>query len=764
MRATIALVGSMLVAAWGATPAHAQAQTPAASQNPDQVETVTVTANRRSENMQRVPIAISAITGEDAAKLGVTDGQSLMDQVPGLNFNRQANASIPFLRGVGSPVGQPGDEPSVAMYVDDVYLPAGAASIANFNSIENIEVEKGPQGTLFGRNATGGVIQVYTRNPTDEPELDTTLGYANYDTPSGSIYATGGIADDLDANVALYGSRQYDGWGNNQCAALYGFLGCKTSGPTYTGYDFGGRIKFLWTPTSHTTILFTLDYDKTETSEGLAFHAAPGTTAVGFPPPPGFYDVAEDEQPGFTTRQDGGSLKVTQDMGWASLVSITALRNLTSISNLDEGDSPIALVDTHLGTEETTWTQELRLLSPDEAPLTWIAGFYYYGDQTSAPYDFYGALIPVFTGGPSSALATGRQVTNSYSGFGQATATILPDTHLTGGLRYTVDTRDFNATVVLPGGPAVEAANSPMSHTWPKLTGRIALDHQFTDDIMGYIAYNRGFKSGVYNTTVFPIPGAPTQGPVSPETLDSYTIGEKGEFLDRSLRVNVEGFFYQYKNIQIDEVIGAQTVLSNAAAATMKGVDIDVTALPTDNLTLTASAEIMNGTYNDFKDGIYFVYDGAGNCTWAPFNANGCPNHPPPNYNPLTGQWNLKGLDTIQTPPFSFTLNGNYTIPSSVGPFDLDLSYFHGGDYYSDADNGLGQIAPSSPDNDKQKSLNIFNGSVGWTADSGAWGVRFWAKNITGVKYWSFNIEDAFATQYSAAPPRTFGITATSHL
>jgi iron complex outermembrane receptor protein len=304
-----------------------------------------------------------------------------------------------------------------------------------------------------------------------------------------------------------------------------------------------------------------------------------------------------------------------------------------------------------------------------------------------------------------------------------------------------------------------------MSQSFPKLTGRLSLDHQFTDDIMGYVAFNRGFKSGVYNTTVLPVPHAPTQGPVSPEVLDSYTAGLKSEFLDHRLRANVEGFYYKYRNIQIDEVVGAATVLSNAASATMNGVDADLTYLPIDNLTLTASGEYLNGRYDDFKNGIFFIYNGAGNCTFAPFNANGCPaGIVPPHYNPVTGNWNLKGLKTIQSPPFSLTLSGDYTIPSSVGPFDLNLSYFHSGDYYSDADNGLGQVSPSSPNNDKQKSLNIFNGSIGWNSENGTWGVRLWSKNITGVKYWSFNIEDALATQYSPAPPRTFGITLESHL
>jgi iron complex outermembrane recepter protein len=168
------------------------------------LQEIIVTANRREQNLQSVPIAVTAITAQTAGEMGITDTQSLAAAIPGLNFNRQANSSIPFLRGVGSPVGETGDEPSVAFYVDDVYIPAGNASVLNFSSIESMEVEKGPQGTLFGRNATGGVIQVYTRNPSSTPSIEVTGGYANYNTTSSSLYVTGPLASTLAANISLY--------------------------------------------------------------------------------------------------------------------------------------------------------------------------------------------------------------------------------------------------------------------------------------------------------------------------------------------------------------------------------------------------------------------------------------------------------------------------------------------------------------------------------------------------------------------------------
>jgi iron complex outermembrane receptor protein len=137
-----------------------------------------VTANRRPENLQSVPITAEVITAQTATEFGVTDKQSLANAVPGLTFDRSTATAVPFLRGVGPPVGQVSAEPSVSAYVDDVYTPAAGASLPNFSSLDSLEVLKGPQGTLFGRNAVGGVIEVRTRNPTPTPELDLEGGYA----------------------------------------------------------------------------------------------------------------------------------------------------------------------------------------------------------------------------------------------------------------------------------------------------------------------------------------------------------------------------------------------------------------------------------------------------------------------------------------------------------------------------------------------------------------------------------------------------------
>jgi iron complex outermembrane receptor protein len=764
---SVALVWVIGAAIASALPAAADgtSQPPSdrASIGKGQLEEVIVTANRRLESNQRVPIGIAAISGDDAQRLGVTDAQSLAGLVPGLLFNRQANTSIPFLRGVGTPVGQSGDEPSVALYIDNVYVPAGAASMASFTSIDHMEVAKGPQGTLFGRNATGGVVQVFTRNPTDRPELEVSAGYGNYDTWSTDVYASGPLTQQLLANVSAYWSDQHEGWGRNVTTGV----------PTFASRAYGARMKLLWNESERTSALLTLDYDKTVAQQGLGFMAFPGSGSLdplppfpngGFAPAPGYYDPTESFNSEGDVRQYGASLKITHDFDWAGLVSISAYRDTRNDYVLDQDAGPLPLVNVEILTPETTFTQELQLISRPGSRLAWIAGMFYFDDEAGFdPIHFTGAAFAPLPFVNSYGIVT----TQSFAVFAEATGTIFRDTHLTGGARYTWDDRTVRAGAMFGNDTRVPAPNSPQSKSWSSPSWRLVLDHQLTPDIMAYLGYSRGFKSGLFNPVV--LPGFPIDEPVDPETINAYTIGLKSEHLEHRLRVNIEGFYYDYNNIQVTQILSAVSHITNAARATIKGVDLDISAVPVDRLTLTASLEVMEGRYEAFPNGTFFVYDpvAGGNCTFvvaSPPAPVPCGGVIPPHHDPATGGWDLKGNHTIQTPPFSMSLMGQYEIPTPLGRFDLNLSWTHTGNYFASADNGKGQIPPSSSENNAQDLIDVFNGSLGWTSSDAGLEVRLWAKNLTDERYWSFADEISFATFYSPAPPRTYGLTFTKRL
>jgi iron complex outermembrane receptor protein len=694
----------------------------------DQLAEVVVTAERREQNLQSVPMGAAAFSVDQVQHLGIVDPVALASMVPGVTFNRQSQASLPYIRGVGTSVGQAGDEPSVAFYVDDIYYSSGSGSIAGFNNIDRIEVEKGPQGTLFGRNATGGVIQIFTRNPTPTPEADISFGYGNFDTKRGSIYASSALIDTLSANFDLYGSKQGDGWGKN--------LG--TGDQVYTTDQYGGRAKLLWEPSDTTSALLNVDYDVTFSSVGTGLHAVNGTLpSPPIPPPANFYDVNLTFDPDGVVRQQGASLEVIHDFGWAKATNIAAYRNTYTQYLFDEDMSPVPIINVTTTFHDRELTDELRLESAVGSSLKWTTGFYYFNDIAAEdPLIVTGlGTAPL----PDGFIAGGKQTTHSYSGFAEATATVLPDTHLTAGARYTVDQRSLATHYDIPLVGSGIAPNSPQSRSFNKVTDRLILDHNFTQDILGYIGYNRGFKSGLFNTVVFP--ATPIAPPVAPEVLDAYTAGAKTEWLDRRLRVNAEGFLYKYKNIQIDEVILGSTYLKNAASATIKGIDLDVQAIPVTNLTLTGSVEVMKGRYDSFPNGTLNTYVPGGGL--------------------IMSTTDLAGNHTVQTPPFTFSASANYLIPTArMGAFSLTAALSHIGNYYFDADNGKGQLNQGI---DRQPLVNLLNLTVDWTAPDDSFDVSLWGRNVTGEKYYSQLGNFPFGAGYSPAPPATYGITGTYH-
>src|SRR5262249_26204484 len=343
------------------------------------------------------------------------------------------------------------------------------------------------------------------------------------------------------ASVSVYWSNQSTGWGRN----------ITTGAPAFKSRDYGGRVKFLWNEAERTSALLTLDFDKTVTQQGLGFRAFPGTGSLdplppfpngGFPPAPGYYDPNENFNSDGNDRQYGASLKITHDFDWSRLVSISAYRDTRADYLLDEDSGPLPIVNVQIATPETTFTQELHLISRSGASLAWIAGIFYFNDKAGFdPIRFTGlgfAPLPFV-------YSYGIQTTQSYAVFTQATGAIHSETHLTAGARYTRDDRAERAGAVFGGGALVPAPNSPQSKSWSSPTWRLVLDHSLAPDMMAYVGYSRGFKSGLFNPVV--LPGAPIDAAVNPETLDAYTVGLKSEYLQHRLRVNIEGFYYNYK-------------------------------------------------------------------------------------------------------------------------------------------------------------------------------------------------------------------------
>jgi iron complex outermembrane receptor protein len=686
-----------------------------------QLEEIVVTAERREENQQRVPVAISVVTGAEALNQGVVGTASLTQAVAGLQFNLQANGATPFIRGVGTVDGATGNESSVATYVDGVYIGSVNGALFELNNIDHIEVLKGPQGTLFGRNATGGVIQIITKDPTSTPSADFRAGYGNYANTQGSFYGTTGLGDTLAVNLAAYGRNQADGFGHDLV----------TGQSTFTHHDLGGRTKALWTPIDGTRVTLSADYNRTRNEDGIGFHVIPGSVAIdGQTRFNGFYNNNEDPNDYTDVRQVGVSVKVEQDFSVARLVDIASWRNVNGFFLLDQDGTPVPIVRAPIYQHDKTVTEELHLLSKPDAKLPWIGGFYYFNDLSA--YDPLG-----LEGGAAAPLDEiqiwSAQRSKSYAVFGQVTPQIATDTRLTLGARYTKDERTVTGSTLGLIGPAtLPLAGATQSTTWNKPTWRVALDHNFTPDVMGYVSYDRGFKSGVYNLLSY------ADAPVNPEILDAYQIGVKSELADHHVRLNAAAFYYKYKNIQVQEIVSGATISLNAAAAEMKGVDVDFVFAPTRFFTLQGGAEWLHGRYTDFKN--------------APFNI--------PNLGP-TGQpiggntqsaGDATGFDTVRSPEATANLSGDYRVPLSAGSLDFVVSYSYNSGFAWDPDNRV-----------REPAYSLVNASAGWSSPTDRFGLRLWGTNLTDHQYCSYAEATTLLDFCSPNPPRMYGVSVSLH-
>jgi iron complex outermembrane recepter protein len=779
--AACAVVGLLAGSAAHSDPADATADS-------EQLTEITVTAQRHVEDVQKVPISVVAIGPLEALQAGAIRTDQLAELVPGMQMGHEIDAATTFIRGIGPNSNGTGEESSVAVYFDDLYIVSGDASIFSLNALSGIDVLKGPQGTLFGRNSTGGVIQVHTKDPSFDDSVDFEGGYGNFNTVAGNIYATGKVIDNvLAANIAAYVNDQRAGWGHDVV----------TDQTAFTAEDWSVRNKWLWTPSSSTRVLLSGAFISTRSEVGLGFNQIPGFTAAGghgycpgeggvdgnpqtspvpfnCPGPPGagyvgWYNNSDITNDGALIKHTLLELRADQDFSFAKGVSITGWQNMTGYARFNQDGSEYGDAVTLLNQKSRTFTQEFQLINPDNASyasrFTWMVGAFYMDDNSGygpnaqlsgISFGFPTAFVP-----PSYYLALNDNVrTTSYALYAQGTALIAADTHLTLGARYTHDERLFtggitvsDAVPAIGGLPACDIApiacpTTPATpgaeHSWPLKSYRVALDHEFTDDVMAYVSYNRGEKSGQYDTFGTAGGGPTNNPPVNPETLVSVESGVKSEWLDHHLQVNTSVFHYDVSNLQMAVIVAGGTKLINAAAAKVSGGEIELKAIPVNHLTLTSGISILYGHYTSFENAPDYFPPNA----YFP-GSNIAPNCP------YKGNYtcNASGLDMIRAPHFSANFAADYVIPSAVGNFNLNANVSYTDTFYWFPDESL-----------KQPVVTLLNASVKWTDPSSHYDIRLWGANLTNVQYYSFGSESlGYGQQFSPEAPRTYGITVGMH-
>ena len=719
--------------------------TPVFSSTDATIEEIVVTAQRRSESIQDVPISITAHTGEHLENAGISDVMELAAVTPGFVVIESSSAAAPYIRGVGGRILTPGNESTMAFYLDGVYqTDKTGILLSSFEDIESVQVLRGPQGTLFGRNATAGAMLVTTQKPQQEftARVRATAGS---DETGYQLFLSGGLSDTVSVSLSAF-QRDEDDYIDNLNPG--NGLGSEVGEQEAEGV----RLKLLWEPSDDFSALLEGNYHDSRAEASMSWQFVEGTgltLAEGIALGAGFSipDVRNNKRayageapPESRSRGDGISLTLNWSTDRFDIQSITAYREDNAGVQLDLDSSPIPVFwfDTDLDSE--VFQQEFTIASTGDGPFSWIGGIYYidYDDGYNRLDQNVSLPVPnpLFAGAFDPA-ALGTHIeqpsyvnVESLGIFGEFSYQFTDASRATLGVRYTDEeaTLDLDKnvrTVFVSDGAGGALTFTTLqrdlcnadpacdgSTEFDEVTWRLVVAHDFSDDMMGYASYNRGFKSGVYN-----ISSLTNISATEPEIIDAYEIGIKGIFLNGALQLNGVMYYSEYQELQVpivDPATNTQISL-NAAAATTSGLELEATWLVNENFQLQATA----ATYFESE------FDSFANCQLLAPQAAGNAN--------VSGE--CSGEDLPNTPDVTFSLAASYAIPlDSSGRVEINGLYSYTDEFdhiyhgtYDATNLGLGAGEARGPIQDDFSMVNL---SVRWVSADDRYSVEAWGKNL----------------------------------
>jgi len=710
-----------MLAALGAEPCAAES---APDINHDQQ--IVVTAQRRPERPQDVPISLTALTGEQLDRMQATDIAALAKVVPSLEMTRTSVFTQPFLRGVGKRSNL-GVENGVATYVDGVYLASSISALLDLRGIERIEVLNGPQGTLFGRNATGGVIQVITRDPSPEASGEESIQAGSDGYIRGDLYLTGGN-ERIAGNIAMSLSRD-SGYGTNA------YTGRSDMGAL--DHSFVGRSKWIWRPDMPLTLTFAADYQDLDQDWPLS--PVPGYPPIGRPPVQGFHDGNHDTPNRFRFRYGGASLKTAAELGGVTLVSLSALRRMHARWSLDLDTGPQPLTYAIPVAEQDQFSQEFELQSDPASRVKWVAGLYYiHLDERYDPtISRYNGSYSAQLGGRLQQTLFSSGMTSSYAAYGQGTVPLGQVTALTLGLRYTSEDRSVKANAErlfagppevrpIPGLPLPGAPPYRNGKTFSELTWRASLDRHFSSELMGYLLASRGFQSGGWNLQT------PQNPAYDPETLDDFEAGLKYADSAGRFRANGNLFYYDYANLQVSALTPIGQATTNAASAKIYGLELQFDAHVARDTDVTLGLQWLHAQFKRFLNATCTNYDTSAAVLYSPITCD------------------VSGNALPFAPRFKANFGANHRLAlGKAGSLLLSANLAYNSGYFSEPDNVV-----------RQASYATADASAEWQPGERRPSLRLWVTNLTDTHY--FNALATVATVgvlQNPGAPRRLGAT-----
>ncbi|MBW2366880.1 MAG: TonB-dependent receptor [Deltaproteobacteria bacterium] len=658
------------------------------------LEDTVVTATKTGETqLQETPMTISVFDDQTLTNTQSYKLSDLSQFMPNVEIHERFGPTA-FIRGIGSILPPLSGDHATAFYLDGVYLDNKYGFNADFFDIERIEVLRGPQGTLYGRNATAGAINIITKAPSDKLEIRGGVELGEYQLRRFDMTISGPIvANKVKARFTV-SDTQRDGYVEN-------LIGEDLSDDDYT--SLRGKIQF--TPTEKLDIVISGDYSKVdENGKGWKLLSDQGLFGMlGYLSGltreqmihPDFWTVAQpDEANGQKDEGWGVSGKVTIDLpNNMVLHSITAYREYDWDNTLDLDGYSVPLGQSQLSVSYEQFSQELQL-NGTWGRWNWVAGLYYLTEEEDSPVTTNALSLNYFF--PGFVWKTGTLLEmDAYAVFGDLKYALTDRLTLGVGLRYSYEEKTFTyiSDPNIPVPPFFTDSVKVLEDDWDELTPRFGLDYQLTDDVLLYANIVQGFRSGALEPTN--LPGEET---IEPEILWSYELGAKSDWFDNRLRANMAIFYYDYQDLQVNSVVSGQVALSNAATSTVYGAELEFLARPLPALTLNGSFAWLDSEYDEFitRDEFGFDVDASG--------------HPLP----FSPEWKISvGAQYV------FTLG------------DLGFLTFRGD--LSWKDDAYLDSFKRSPQ--MQEAYTLVDGLVRFETTGGRWSAEVYGKNLTDEEY-----------------------------
>lgn len=719
---------------------------------------IVVTAQRREQRLQDVPTAVTVLSDETFREGGIgRSANEILNLVPNASAGTQQHGRPRWwIRGVGAGQQQLDLANPVGFYLDDVYISNASATGIPLFDLERVEVLRGPQGTLWGKNTTGGAINVISKRPNLTPREDDNYVKLEYGSFDNKIAEAGvGVVLAPDVLAARVSGRFDDRDGRYTNL----FTGEKSSAVR----DSVLRGQLLFQPVADFQALLSLhyrDYDTDGTYWNTLSYAPSGILRNGYAPSTDPDDISTNAGEFSRNSQLGGALHLDWTLGGLTLSSITGYERFRTRGAVDSDYSPLEISRGYNVARSRQWTQELRLASPQNDRLSWILGLYYFNEKIGS--NSYSATLPQ---GSVPSLA-GATATAAYSlthydhkaesgaAFGSATFAFTDAIKLTLGGRWTRETKtlDFDR-FASPSAAAASWSNytrwwdsytgsfggpgtfsGDFKKTWDAFTFDITPSWKIDPDNLLYFKFSHGLKSGGFNTAAT-LPVALQV--VEPEKLDAFELGYKSQWFGGALTLNVTGFHYKYDNVQINVVgpnpgaVGGATVsyLQNAKRAHVNGAEVEVLARPTSRLRLSGAVGILDTKYDELQV--------------------------------VNGGANLSGARFVRAPRLTLNGSATYTVPlGSAGKVDLvaDARYTSLQHYYITPQDLVNRRALSQP------GYTIANARIGFTSADERYAVSAFVNNLLDTEYRNHALPQNNPAQgingdaIQWGDPRTYGV------